>query len=278
MKQPITVVIACKEASPSSASGIERGLSFADEVLIAELDANVNAKSPAIDDERVRIVPHEPIRNDDFLNWSISKASHQWVLLLDSDERLSCQLADEIELVLSRGAAHDAYTISRETFVNGTRLEAFTANRSRKIRLFRKDLAFCTQTASAKTIEIESGRIGKLSNKIRRDPDWRFERALETITSDAAKNADQWNTLGRKASTIKLLIAPMAHFAIQYFWRGSIFDGAAGVRYSWQVAFQHFCAHAYLRDLQREPESVESMGEIDPATVDLLDPTFRRAA
>lgn len=278
MKQPITVVIACKEGSQRLATCIDRSLSFADEVLIAELDPQIDTKSLAIDDERVRVVPHEPIRKDDFLNWSISKATHQWVLLLDSDERPSRQLADEIELVLSRGATYDAYTINRETFVNGTRLEAATATSSRRVRLFRKDLAFCIQNQSAKTIDIQSGRIGKLSNKIRRDPDWRFERALETVTFEAAEDADQWNKQGRKASATRLLLAPMVHFAVQYFWRGSIFDGAAGVRCSWQTAFQRFCTHANLYELQQKSESLDEIETIDPATIDLLDPTFRRAA
>ena len=73
-------------------------------------------------------------------------------------------------------------------------------------------------------------------------------------------------------------MAPGHQFAIQYLWRGSIFDGIEGIRISWQAALQRFCTHAFLRDLQQGSRQLDEVEEVDPKTIDLLDPTFRRAA
>jgi glycosyltransferase involved in cell wall biosynthesis len=278
MKQPISVVVMCSDDLQRLETCINRCVNFADEILIAECLESVDAQPIANDDERIRVVPYEPIRKDDFLNWSISKASHEWVMLLDSDERMNQALADEIELVLSRGATHDAYTIDRDTFVNGKSLEAQTSTLSRRVRLFRRDQVFCTQSGSVKKIEIQSARIGKLSNKISHHPDWRFERSLDRLSSYAALDAETWNEQATRFSAFKMLLAPAYHFALQYFWRGSIFDGAAGIRCSWQAAFQQFCTHAFLRDLQQSSNAGAEAETVDPGTIDLLDPTFRRAA
>jgi len=199
-------------------------------------------------------------------------------LLLDADEKISQSLIDEIELVLSRGATHDAYTINRETFVNGKRLEAPDTPNSRRIRLFRTDQVLCVQDGSAKTIEIQSGNIGKLSNLIQRQPDWRFELAIESLTTKAADDAQQWLEQGRRTSWLRMLISPGYHFAIQYLWQGSVFDGSEGIRISWQTAFQRFCTHGFLLDLQQASRPQAEAKKVDPKTVDLLDPTFRRAA
>ena len=278
MKQPISVVITCSDNSHRLSKCVDRCLNFADEILIAECVEQIDAHAIARQDNRIRVVAHEQIRGDDFLNWTISQASNEWVLLLDSDEKLNQSLADEIELVLSRGATHDAYAIKRDTFVNGKRQEAAISTGSRKIRLFRADQAFCTQTGSARTVEVESGRVGKLSNRISRHPDWRFERALETLTTNATEDARRWHEQGKRASVTNLLLAPAYQFAVQYFWRGSIFDGVAGIRCSWQAAFQCFCTYACLSDLGHESNTELKAEPTDPATIDLLDPTFRRAA
>ena len=278
MKQPITVVITCLNDTQRLADCADRCQSFADEILIAESVEQSGAREVAKQDDRIRVVPHEPIRRDDFLNWAISQATHDWVFLLDSDEQITQALIDEIELVLSRGATHDAYAIIRDTFVNGKRLEAPNTTGSRRIRLFRTDQVLCVQNGSSKTIEIQSGNVGKLSNRIQREPDWRFESAIESLTTEAAVHAQRWYEQDKRTSSVKMLIAPLYHFAIQYFWQGSIFDGIAGVRISWQQAFQRFCTHAFLRDLQQASQSQNEIEAVDPATIDLLDPTFRRAA
>ena len=278
MKQPITVIITCLDDTQRLADCVNRCLNLADEILIAESVECSGIHAVARQDDRIRVVPHEPIRQDDFLNWTISQATHNWVLLLDADEQINQALIDEIELVLSRGANHDAYAINRDTFVNGKRLEAPNTRGSRRVRLFRTDQVLCVQNGASKTIEIQSGNVGKLSNRIHRQPDWRFDVAIECLTTNAAVQAQQWHEQGKRTSPVKMLISPLYHFATQYLWQGSIFDGIEGIRISWQTAFQRFCVHAFLRDIQQVSQSQNEIESINPATIDLLDPTFRRAA
>ncbi|MEJ2508266.1 MAG: glycosyltransferase family 2 protein, partial [Gammaproteobacteria bacterium] len=49
-------------------------------------------------------------------NLAVSKASHDWVLSLDCDERLSPQLRDSILMLKDKLGEHDAYRMARRTF------------------------------------------------------------------------------------------------------------------------------------------------------------------
>ena len=48
-----------------------------------------------------RIIEREYVNSADFKNWAIPQAQHDWVLVVDADERVTPQLADEIRQVLA---------------------------------------------------------------------------------------------------------------------------------------------------------------------------------
>ena len=56
-----------------------------------------------------RIIEREYINSGNFKNWAIPQATHDWVLIVDSDERVTPELAEEINALLAAGPRHDGY-------------------------------------------------------------------------------------------------------------------------------------------------------------------------
>ena len=52
-------------------------------------------------------------------NWIIPQASHNWVILIDADERVNSQLRNEILQLLEKGPDKKAYWIYRTNIFMG---------------------------------------------------------------------------------------------------------------------------------------------------------------
>ncbi len=78
-------------------------------------------------------------RSGEFKNWAIPQAAHEWVFILDADERITPELAAEIrgELVEPR---HDGYWIYRRNHFMGHPIRFGPWKNDRCLRLFRRDL------------------------------------------------------------------------------------------------------------------------------------------
>ena len=69
---------------------------------------------------RCRVIEREYINSADFKNWAIPQARHEWVLVVDADERVTAELAAEIRQVLSAPRAEiDGYWIDRRNHFLG---------------------------------------------------------------------------------------------------------------------------------------------------------------
>jgi glycosyltransferase involved in cell wall biosynthesis len=55
----------------------------------------------------------------DLRNRAIAECRHEWIFSLDSDERCTAEIRDEILSILSSVAAHDAYLVPRRNYMMG---------------------------------------------------------------------------------------------------------------------------------------------------------------
>ena len=103
MKQPLTVIVPCKNERLNIRECIESFYLIADEVLIADSGSTDDTLAIAQKFEKVRIIRRDYRTSGDFKNWAIPQAKNEYVLIVDADERITPQLADEIVLELGRG-------------------------------------------------------------------------------------------------------------------------------------------------------------------------------
>ena len=102
MKRPLTVIVPCKNERLNIVPCIESFWELASEILVADSGSTDETVELARCFEKVRVISAEYITSGDFKNWAIPQAKNSWVLLVDADERITPELAEEIEMVLSR--------------------------------------------------------------------------------------------------------------------------------------------------------------------------------
>src|SRR5947207_14818751 len=68
-----------------------------------------------------RVVQHEYINSAAQKNWAIPQCKHEWVFIIDADERMTKELRDEVKAHLERasGPELDGYFVVRRNFFLG---------------------------------------------------------------------------------------------------------------------------------------------------------------
>ncbi len=246
MKQPLTVLVPCKDESLNICACIESFHQIADEILIADSGSSDDTIALAKRYDKVRVVQREYRTSGDFKNWAIPMAAHRWVLIVDADERITPDLSAEIVDVLTRGAAHDGYWIFRENHFMGHRLKYGDARRDAVIRLFLRDQGRYEGPSDHGEVKIASGKVGRLKNRMTHYSIWDYDQLFEKFHRYTSLQAAQWHEQGRSTSYFKLLVRPAFRFFREYILQGAILDGKAGLQTSWLAAFYCFSKQARL--------------------------------
>lgn len=246
MKQPLTVIIPCKNERLNLRQCIESVDSIADEILVADSGSTDGTLEIAAEFEKVRIVEREYITSGDFKNWAIPQATHEWVLIVDADERITPELADEMVMELSRGASHDGYWIYRDNHFMGKPLKFGDARTDKVLRLFRRDRGRYAGPSDHGEVHISTGNVGKFSARMLHYSMWDYDQLLEKMHRYCKLQAQQWHAQGKDTSYFKLLVRPAFRFFREFILQGSILDGKAGLQTAWMAAFYSFNKQARL--------------------------------
>ena len=96
--QKITAIIPTKNEEHNIVGAIQ-SVSFADEIIIVDSfssDKTINLAKPLA----TKIIQKEYKNSASQKNWSIPQAKYDWILLIDADERITPDLAQEIQQIL----------------------------------------------------------------------------------------------------------------------------------------------------------------------------------
>ncbi|WP_297793059.1 O-antigen ligase family protein [uncultured Marinobacter sp.] len=174
---------------------------------------------------------------------ALDKATGEWVLSLDADERITPELAREINHHLSEPDA-DAYKLPWAVTIYGKRLDFGRSGRA-PLRLFRREGVSFSDALVHERILIPAGRKvktlrGRLTHYTHRD----FGHSLEKSAKYAWLGAREKHRKGKKTRTmIYPTLRGLLTFVQVYFIRFGFLDGAVGyltaVTYA-QVTFNKY--------------------------------------
>src|SRR5215218_10165279 len=102
VKNRLTVIIPCKNERLNIRPCIESFRDIADEIIIADSGSTDGTLDIVRSMGGCRVIEREYIHSGNFKNWAIPHASHDWVLIVDADERIGPQLGQEIHSLLER--------------------------------------------------------------------------------------------------------------------------------------------------------------------------------
>jgi glycosyltransferase involved in cell wall biosynthesis len=196
-----------------------------------------------------RILQHEYISAATQKNWAIPQASYEWVLILDADERITPQLTEEIQSLLSSGKIkYDAYWINRRNFFMEKEIKFSGWRRDKVVRLFKRDLFKYEEKYVHEEI-ITNGNDGRLKNKLLHftyKDIFHYLAKWDSYSTSSALDAAKKNV---KPGFFHFIIKPAFRFCKHYFFNFGFLDGYAGFIISSLAAKGVFMRYVKLREI-----------------------------
>src|ERR1700704_131764 len=95
MSSQVSVIIPCKNERENIRACIISARQVADEVLVAD-SGSTDGTLEIARELGCRIIEREYGTSGNFKNWAIPQATHEWVFILDADERITAEMAHRI--------------------------------------------------------------------------------------------------------------------------------------------------------------------------------------
>src|SRR5579863_2023554 len=167
-------------------------------------------------------------------NSAMDKASMDWVLQLDADERLEQKLASEIEIALKGSATMgglmlSGFWIPRKNFFLGRWIRHGGFYPDPKLRLIRRGAGRLEEYGAHPTIKV-NGPTGKLSHALLHDAYPTLRGYIDHMNSYSSMGAEVAMGKGhRRFSVTNIVIRPLLTFVYNYFIRLGFLDGREGL-------------------------------------------------
>jgi glycosyltransferase involved in cell wall biosynthesis len=248
MPNRLTVIIPCKNEREHIRACVLSAQHVADEILVADsgsTDGTINLARGL----GCRIIEREYRTSGDFKNWAIPQAAHEWVLVLDADERVTPELGDEIRTTLTK-PPHDGYWIYRRNYFLGHPIRFGFWRNDRCLRLFRRELGRYVGPTDHAEVELTSGTVGFLRERMTHYTCGSYDQYLPKVARYADVQSRVWHEKGRRTNWLQLHMRFPLRFLQGYVLRLGFLDGLAGLQVNMLVAYVSYLKHAYLWQLQ----------------------------
>ncbi|MCA1584020.1 MAG: glycosyltransferase family 2 protein [Acidobacteria bacterium] len=222
----LTVTVITRNEAAHIAAALE-SVAFADEILVVDSESTDDTVAIAqrfTDRVLVRPWPGYVVQK----NFAAEQASHDWILSLDADERVSTPLSDEIRDLLRGAPDVSGYRLPRVTFHLGRWLRSTDWYPDYQLRLYDRRRARWvgghvheSVTADAPVRKLR----GELLHYAYRD----IAHHLQTIDRYTTLAAHEMHESGRRAGWLDVVVRPRLAFFRNYVLRGGFRDGMAGL-------------------------------------------------
>lgn len=248
--EKLTVMIPCCNEEATIGACIESVLPFADEILIADSGSTDRTIEVVESYPECRLIRHTWNGYCHFKNWALERASHDWVMCLDADERVTPELAHEIcEILKNPPEKIAAYSVAFQTYFLGHRVR-FSNWNNRSLRLIRRECRFRVCRVH-ESVEISKEQTGRLENPVLHYSIHSYDQFFEKYARYSKLAAEDMHTIGRRASVWSMLVRPFLRFFHLYVIRGGFLDGRVGIQISMFMSFYYsFAKQARLWEME----------------------------
>lgn len=184
-------------------------------------------------------------------NFAAGQASHDWILSLDADERVTPQLAAEIKRVIE-SPADAAYQLPRVTWHLGRWIRGTDWYPDYQTRLYDRRRARWTGTYVHEAVDVDGTR-GRLHGDLQHFAYRDVADHLETIDRYTTYASQQMFESGRRAGLWQLALHGPIAFVRNYVLKGGFRLGAAGLIVSAMNGYYVFLKYAKLWQLGTNP-------------------------
>jgi glycosyltransferase involved in cell wall biosynthesis len=244
----LSVTVITRNEAANLGAALE-SVPWADEIVV--VDAESTDDTVAVGRRFTdRVVVREWPGYVDQKNHAASLASHDWILSLDADERVTADLGAEIRSVLSTVPPHAAFRMPRVTWHLGRWIRTTDWYPDRQLRLYDRRSARWTGRYVHEAVSV-TGTVGDLRGELEHRPYLDIADHLETIDRYTTYAARQMHEGGRRGGLAEMAGQPPLAFLRNYIAHGGFRDGVPGFIISSLNAYYVFLKFAKLWELQR---------------------------
>lgn len=185
-------------------------------------------------------------------NAAIRFARHDWILSLDSDEKIDAELYGQLKQ-WQPGDVHTVHQVLWKNFFGGQWIKYSDWGSSWKNRLFHKHTVYWDDAIAHE--DVTSSRPlrfvqfkGYLEHYTFRDT---HEYASKMVHS-AMITAQKYHTQGKKATWLKLVFSPLYSFFKAYILKLGFMDGYKGWLIAVTTSYYTFIKYARLYELNKQ--------------------------
>ncbi len=225
-------------------------VSWADEIIV--LDSESKDKTVEIARKYGAKIISRPF--DDFSsqkNYGIGKAQHDWIFILDADERISLSLKKEILDVLDIDDNRTvAYWIPRVNYIGKKRVRFSGWQNDKCIRLFNRKYARYDGRLVHEEVD-SKGKTGKLKNPLIHYTYKDFDHFFQKAELYARLKAREWHKKGKRYFFPRQLADSLYRFFKHYIIGLGFLDGITGFKLAKNYMKSVWMRHEKLKELER---------------------------
>lgn len=246
MRPAVSVVIIVRDEADRLGPALE-SVAWADEVLVADTGSTDGTKEFALSaGARVETIPWEgyvPSRNR-----ALALASHDWVLVLDADERVSPALCEAIRGAVASPGDASGFRLPRLSHIGGRAIRHGVWWPDRKMRLGLRSRGLrATGGRVHEAIEVD-GRVRDLPEPILHYPYRDVSDAVRKNVLYARLSALDRFERGARGSVLSVFLRPPLEFLRCWVLKRGFLDGRYGVAVALLHSWYYLLRAAFLAE------------------------------
>jgi glycosyltransferase involved in cell wall biosynthesis len=175
---------------------------------------------------------------------AIEHAREPWVFILDSDERFTESLWEEISKMVKDNGIYSGFYVPRKNFFLGKWIQYGGWWPDYTLRLFLKEKAFMEKRKVHEKV-IVKGKVGHLKNPLEHYTYRNVSDYIKKMDLYSALSAEELKEKGEKAGIIKMAVHPLFTFLKMFFLRGGFLDGFHGLILA--ILYSYYTFLKYLK-------------------------------
>lgn len=227
-------------------------VAWADEIIVVD-SGSTDGTADLARARGARVILRDWPGYSDQKNFAADQASHDWVLSLDADERVTPELAAEIQALLARGPEVRGYRIPRVSHYLGRWIRSTDWFPDPQLRLYDRRAGRWNGQRVHESVRLNDGHPAMLRGELQHHPYRDISDHLATIDRYTTLAADVAQAEGRRTNAVAMALHGWFAFLRNYLLRGGFRDGSAGFVISILNAYYIFLKLAKLWERQGRP-------------------------
>ncbi len=257
-QSPLTAIVQVGNMAETVRECLD-SLRWVDDLLVIDDESTDGTADICRNEYGARVLRHKRENAAAQKNWAIPQAKHEWVLVVDADEKVTPELEQRIRAIIAQNPPYDYFRIRRWNWYFGRIIRHCGWDNDHPIRLFRRDLSrYENKSVHADVIVQDASRLGSIEEAMIHTPYRSFEHYLRTFNQYSTWGAQDLYRRGVKPTSFRMIARPAFRFFRQYVLQRGFLDGPQGLHLCLWAAASVYAKYAKLWELHQAQQNQSS--------------------